>query len=418
MSITTASPSALLPSSAPGIATRPDTGPITRGTPVYRRASVALFLAGFSSFSLLYCVQPLLPAFATSFSISPAAASLALSLATGALALSILAAGAFSQALGRRGLMFASMLLAAVLNMAVAASPSWNMLLLARLAEGIVLGGVPAVAMAWLAEEIDPRDLGKAMGLYVAGTAFGAMVGRVGMGTLTELTSWRGAMSIMGVVGIAAAIGFFLLLPPSRNFVAQRGFRPRYHLATWGGHLRNSRLARLFAVGFTLTSVFVTMFNYTGFRLTAAPYGLSQTALAMIFFAFAFGIFASSVAGGLADRFGRRIPLAVGIAIMVVGVGVTLFEPLPVIISGIVLVTIGMFIAHAVVSGWIGRLAGPAKGHAASLYLLFYYMGSAVTGSVGGWFWSHGGWPSVAALIGTIGLIGLGLAVSVREHAN
>ncbi|MGL1386205.1 hypothetical protein ACSTJO_00620, partial [Vibrio parahaemolyticus] len=55
------------------------------------RITLALFLAGFSAFSLLYCVQPLLPVFARAFHVSPAESSLPLSLATGAIAASILA---------------------------------------------------------------------------------------------------------------------------------------------------------------------------------------------------------------------------------------------------------------------------------------------------------------------------------------
>jgi MFS transporter, YNFM family, putative membrane transport protein len=60
---------------------------IVRGTPEYRRASLALFLGGFATFSLLYCVQPLLPEFAAEFGVSAAQSSLALSLSTGLLAL-------------------------------------------------------------------------------------------------------------------------------------------------------------------------------------------------------------------------------------------------------------------------------------------------------------------------------------------
>ena len=45
---------------------------LTRGTLPYRRASLALFLSGFSTFSLLYCVQPLLPVFASDYAVSPA----------------------------------------------------------------------------------------------------------------------------------------------------------------------------------------------------------------------------------------------------------------------------------------------------------------------------------------------------------
>ncbi len=55
------------------------------------RIRLALFLAGFATFSLLYSVQPVLPEFARAFQVDAATASLPLSLATGALALAIFA---------------------------------------------------------------------------------------------------------------------------------------------------------------------------------------------------------------------------------------------------------------------------------------------------------------------------------------
>src|SRR5258708_31333650 len=91
-----------------------------RGSSAYRRISIALFLAGFATFSLIYCVQPLLPAFAQDFHVGAAESSLALSLTTGFLAIAILCVGAGSEMLGRRGLMFASMGGAAILN------PRWS----------------------------------------------------------------------------------------------------------------------------------------------------------------------------------------------------------------------------------------------------------------------------------------------------
>ncbi|MBS7543489.1 MFS transporter [Ancylobacter oerskovii] len=389
---------------------------IERGTADYRRAGLALFLAGFASFSLIYCVQPLLPDFARSFALSPAQSSLALSLTTGLLAVSIVLAGAFSQVLGRRGLIFGSMALAAVFNLAAAFSPSWHTLLLARALEGFVLGGVPAVAMAYLAEEIHPRHLGKAMGLYIGGTAFGAMMGRVGMGLTTEFASWRVALGVLGALCVASAIGFLLLLPRSRNFEPQRGLGLGFHLAAWGGHLRNRALLRVYAIGFVLTSIFVTLFNYATFRLSGAPYGLSPSAVSMLFLAFGFGIVSSSLAGSLADRFGRRPLLVAGFLIMLAGVLLTLSASLVAIAGGVALVATGFFIGHSVASSSVGPLAGLSKGHAASLYLLFYYIGSSVTGSMGGWFWEHGGWTSIVALTG--GLAGLGALLSLAGRAG
>jgi MFS transporter, YNFM family, putative membrane transport protein len=391
---------------------QPGEGWIKPGTVEHRRAGTALFLAGFASFSLIYCVQPLLPSFAEDFGIGAARSSLALSLTTGLLAFSIMVAGALSQAVGRRELMFASMLLAAALNLVAAFAPGWNGFLAARALEGIVLGGVPAVAMAWLAEEIHPAHLGRTMGLYVAGTAFGAMIGRVGMGLMTEIASWRVALATLGILCILSAIGFLMLLPRSRNFVAQPGLSLQFHLQAWRGHLRNRRLWRPYATGAILTGVFVTLFNYTTFRLAGAPFGFDQTQISFIFLAFAIGCVSSTAAGRLVGRFGRRTMLMAGFAIMLAGVGLTLSPALPVIILGIVLVTVGFFINHSVTSSSVGPLAGHNRGHAASLYLLFYYLGASLMGWLGGWFWQAGGWPAVVGLTGALALTGLALSVA------
>ena len=56
---------------------------IARGGARFWRVNFALFLGSFATFAVLYCVQPLMPGFARAFSISPAAASLSLSAATG-----------------------------------------------------------------------------------------------------------------------------------------------------------------------------------------------------------------------------------------------------------------------------------------------------------------------------------------------
>lgn len=383
---------------------------IRQGTSEYRRACFALFLAGFASFSLIYCVQPLLPEFAKSYAVSPAESSLALSLTTALLAFSILLASAFSQAMGRRGLMFGSMALAAALNIVAALVPSWHALLAARALEGIVLGGVPAVAMAWLAEEIDPAHLGRAMGLYVGGTAFGGMMGRVGMGLITEVASWQVALALLGGLCLLAAVGFFWLLPRSRNFVPTPGFNVRLHLAAWAGHLRNPDLLRLYTLAFVLMSIFVVIFNYATFRLSGSPYELGQTQVSLIFLAYGFGIVSSSVAGGLADRLGRRPLLMAGFILMLAGVLLTLFMPLYLVVLGIVLVTVGFFIGHSVASGAVGPAAGVSKGHAASLYLLFYYLGSGLTGTAGGWVWQHGDWHAIVLMTACLAFIGLLLA--------
>ena len=177
------------------------------GSPEYKRISLALFLAGFATFSLLYCVQPVLPELAQAFGLGAAGSSFALSVSTGCLAAAIFVAGALSEGRDKRWLMFASMALAALCNLGAALAPTWGLLLAARALEGVLLGGVPAVAMAYLSDEIHPRGLGFSMGLYVGGTAFGGMAGRVGMSALADQFGWRVAMGTLSVLGLVAAVG-------------------------------------------------------------------------------------------------------------------------------------------------------------------------------------------------------------------
>ena len=97
--------------------------PIARGSAAFRRLTLAMLFAGFSTFSLLYSVQPLLPSFAAQFGLSAEAASLAVSLATGLLAIGILFAGMLSDRLGRRPLMIAAMFAGSALTLAAALVP-------------------------------------------------------------------------------------------------------------------------------------------------------------------------------------------------------------------------------------------------------------------------------------------------------
>ncbi|WP_455874429.1 MFS transporter [Rhizobium yanglingense] len=388
---------------------------LQRGTASYRRASLALFLSGFSTFSLLYCVQPLLPIFADEFSVSPAESSLSLSLSTGFLAIAILCAAAISEGLGRRSLMSISLVGAAALTIATAFVPDWHLLLVIRALQGFVLGGVPAVAMAYLAEEIDPRGLGATMGLYVGGTAFGGMSGRVLTGIFAEYLTWRPAMFLIGAIGLAAAAGFIALLPASRNFVRRPGFDPKFHLKAWLAHMRNPALPFIFAIAFLAMGSFVTIYNYAGFRLVAAPYDLTQTELGLIFTVYLFGIGASSVGGILGDRFGHFAVLLTGIAITAVGSALTLSAFLPVIIFGVVVLTSGFFMSHSIASGLVGKLARGTKGHASSLYMLGYYVGSSVMGSAGGWFFAIEGWTAVVFF--TLGMLALAFAAACAARS-
>ena len=250
---------------------------LERGSRAYWHAAIALLFAGYATFSLLYCVQPLLPEFTKAFGVSPAQSALSVSVTTASLAIAIFAAGFVSEGWSRHKLMTLSLTASSLLTIIVAFLPSWPALLFVRALEGLALGGVPAVAMAYLAEEVHPAGLGLAMGLYVGGTAIGGMAGRVISGILADVFSWRVAIGGIGVLGLLATVAFRWLLPPSRRFVPRSGMGFGHHRTALTGHLRNRGLPFLFLMGFVLMGAFVTIYNYVGYRLIGAPFHLNQT---------------------------------------------------------------------------------------------------------------------------------------------
>lgn len=370
---------------------------IRKGSGEYWRANLALFFAGFVTFSTIYMFQPLFPHLVEEFSISPTTASLSLSFATFALALTLPISGSISDLLGRRVMMAVAVILAALLAVVSAFPLPYPVLLGVRLVQGGILAGVPAVAMAYLNDEIDPHAIGSAMGLYIAGNAFGGMTGRILTVVFADLWSWRIAIAGIGLLSLLLAVLFVVLLPPSRNF--QRGTPNLRGLSiSLFGHLRHAGLLKLYFLAFLFMGCFVTLYNYVTFRLLRPEFGLSQTQVALIFLAYALGGVSSGWAGRLMDRHGRVPLLFWCLGIMLFGLLLTAANQLSAVIIGIVIVTVGFFGVHAVASSWVGIMAGQAKAQASSLYLLFYYLGSSVSGTGGGFFYSVWGWPGVVWL--------------------
>jgi len=385
-------------------------GQIRIGTGAYRRANLALFCAGFVTFITLYDLQPLLPLFAREFGISPAAASLPLSFSTVALALGMLIAGTLSETVGRRAIMTTALFLTSILALLTLFSHSFEYLLTLRLAQGIALAGVPSVAMAYLGEEMDAGSIGPAMGLYISGNALGGMSGRIGSALLCEYVPWQNAIALVGVISLLLSLVFLKCLPPSTNF-RQRRFRFGYLFTSLYQHLREPGLLCLYGLAFLTMGGFVSLYNYIGFRLLAAPYGMSQFQVSLIFLVYLLGSFSSGIVGSLIHRFGRPFMIRLALTVMLAGTLLTLAGSMVIIVAGVGIFTCGFFSAHAIASSWVGRRARTAKAQASSLYLFCYYLGSSISGTAGGLFWMHYGWNGVAAMISLLIIASFGVAL-------
>ncbi|QGU89680.1 MFS transporter [Erwinia sorbitola] len=379
------------------------------------RVTLALFSAGLATFALLYCVQPILPVLSQEFGVSPAASSISLSISTGMLALGLLVTGPLSDAVGRKSVMVTSLMLAAICTLLSATMTSWHGILLMRALTGLSLSGVAAVGMTYLSEEIHPSVVAFSMGLYISGNSIGGMSGRLLSGVITDFSSWRIAVMIIGCCALAAALMFWKILPASRHF-RPASLKPRSLLINFRLHWRDNGLPLLFAEGFLLMGSFVTLFNYIGYRLLAPPYSLNQAIVGLLSVVYLTGSWSSPKAGAMTAKYGRAPVLLFATALMLTGLLITLANNIWLILPGMMLFTAGFFAAHAVASGWIGPRARRAKGQASSLYLFSYYLGSSVAGTLGGLFWHNFGWHGITAFISA--MLVLALLVGSRLHGR
>lgn len=387
---------------------------IQQGTKEFTHSSLALFAGGFSTFALLYCLQPLIPELTQDFNISPTQASLAMSVTTVAMALTMLFVGALSDSWGRKRIMTASLAGASVITVLLSLSTSFNMLLVLRILQGIVLAGLPAIAMTYLSEEMEKRSLGYAMGLYISGNAIGGMAGRIVSGLLSDWFNWRVATSVLGMISILASVVFWLTIPASRHFV-RRHLEIGSVIPLLRSQLADARLLCLYGLGFIFMGGFVTLFNYIGFELLGAPYHLSQSIVGSIFIVYIVGSFSSTWMGRLADRYGRVPVMLAALFVFLAGAGLSDVGSLWVKIPGITLFVFGFFGGHSIASSWVGLVARDHKSQANALYLFFYYVGSSVSGTGGGVLYHQYGWNGIVGMIGVYVAAGIGLVALLKR---
>ncbi|MEU9241540.1 MFS transporter [Streptomyces sp. NPDC048385] len=389
------------------------------GGPGYRRMSFALFLAGVATFALLYSTQALLPLVSDGYGVSASDASWTVAAATGGLALFVIPMSALSERFGRRTVMTASLAVAVTVGLLVPFAPSLGVLIVLRGVQGAALAGVPASAQAYLAEEVRPRALVTAIGLFVAGNSVGGMSGRVITGWVAQEWGWRVALGTIGVIAVGCAVAFRLLLPAPRHFKAG-SLHPRRLLGTVSDHLADPLLRRLYAIGALFMTVFGGVYTVIGYRLTQEPFSLPQGVIGSIFLIYLVGTVSASTAGRLVGRLGRRGALYLAGGTTAAGLLLSLADSLPLVLLGLVLITAGFFAGHAVASSAVSKTASHGRAQASALYQSAYYIGSSAGSTVGALAFHASGWAGTVgvgllAILGVVTITALGSVAARRQ---
>ncbi|MQA62405.1 MAG: MFS transporter [Actinophytocola sp.] len=177
-----------------------------------RYLTLAVAAAGIASFSLLYAPQPVLPQLAETYRLDAGSASLALGVATAAIAIAVLPIATLSEIVGRRKVIVTSLVVSVLLGLLIPFSPSYPILLVLRGLQGVAIAGFPGVAAAFLVEKLGARGVAGAVGAMIAGNTIGGMLGRLATGFTTDWLGWQAALGSSAVIALAcAAVALFAL---------------------------------------------------------------------------------------------------------------------------------------------------------------------------------------------------------------
>jgi YNFM family putative membrane transporter len=357
-----------------------------------RKAIITLFVGTVTVISDIYVAQPILPLLSNDFNVSHATASLSVSLNILALSLALLVYGPLSDRIGRKPVMVATGFLLSIPTALIAFTHDFNIFLMLRVIQGLLVAGIAAIAMAYISEEFPSAIVGRVMGIYVGSMITAGFFGRVSSGVIAGFFSWRATFFCFSLMNIAGAWSMHRYLPPSSRFRGNMSFRESY--AGLLAHLNNRRIVGACIIGFLLFFTFMGIFTYITFHLSAPPFSLSTTALGLIFFVYIGGV-VSPIAGSLSGRLGRRKVIGFGLSTAAAGILLTLSGSLPVVIFGMLLLCAGLFTTQPASSALVSDNAKIAKGSATSLYLFFYYIGGSIGAILPGYFWHTFGWPGV-----------------------
>lgn len=363
-------------------------------SPAFYRSAFALCLAAVVVFANLHLMQPLLPELSRQFALSPLAVSTSYTIGTLCLGLSLLVYASLSDAWGRKKLLLITLLGMTISTFMLTQVGSFSSLVFWRAVQGCCLGGLPAIAIAWMGEEYSKPALVTAVGYYISANSLGGISGRLLAGGLADLGHWQWVFWPMTVMGLLSCYCIWHFLPASNQFQA-KAFRFSQALADNWHHLQQPLLLITYLIGGLNFLVFLNQYTYISFVLAETPFNLSSSLIGVLFITYLTGTVGSAFSSRIAGYLTTPGAMALGVIIMILGSLLTLIPSLVGIVLGFFISAFGFFLCHSLASSWVSQHASRAKASASALYLVFYYLGASSGGVYLQPFWQSGAWSGV-----------------------
>ncbi len=384
----------------------PSTSPQASAPSLVLKLTIGLI--GVFAFLQVYSIQAILPVLVTDFAATEVQAGMVVGATVLAIAIMSPFLGMLSDAIGRKIFIVGALLFLVIPTALIAQSPTLGWLGLWRFMQGLSVPGITVVAIAYIGEEFEGRAVTELMSFYVSGAVLGGFMGRFILGHLEEFIGWRHAYYVMAGMTIVGAVWVAKALPQSRSFTANPNFRSA--IQTLGAHLTDRYVVTACLLGACVLFSLVGCFTFINLHLANTPYELSTGQLANIFAVYLIGVVITPLTTSLLNRFGSARTIQVAVVVSMLGVLLTLMAPLWIIVTGLAVMSSGVFVTQAATISYIAVNVKKGRSLASGLYYMGYYAG----GTIGAWLcgiaYTHGQWSLTVWLLLSVQVLALLMA--------
>jgi len=363
-------------------------------------------MATFFAYVVLYSPQPLLPFFANTFGVSKSQAALLITVTMLPMSIAPLSYGYLLESLSATKLLRGAILLLAATVAAFACATSFNVLLMVRFLQGLLLPAALTSIMTYLSATAPKGKIQRIMSFYITATIMGGFLGRLVAGGFATYFHWRW---FFGVLAVLLLICFFLLKQLQVEEVQLHTAKP--NLATLAEVVKTGNNALVFLSVICLFFVFVALLNFLPFRLTALRKETSEVFTAFMYSGYLMGAFASLAAGRIVRRLrGEGNTMVVGFLCYGGAIIVTLIPNQWTLFAALFLFCGSMFFVHTIAAAVVNKNSMRNRGIVNGLYVACYYGGGVLGSYLPGIVYERYGWNLFVLML--FAIAGFGLAIA------
>lgn len=343
----------------------------------------------------LFAAQAILPSLQREFGVSRAAMGFAVNASTFGMAAAGLAVGIFGRNLDRRSGIWISLTLLAVPTVLLSTTRDIAIFTGLRVAQGLCMATAFTLTMAYLAEHFPAERATGALAAYVTGNVASNLFGRILSAAVADLGGLAINFQTFALLNLAGAALVWGTLKRTKHMMPDRKRRSN---GRWRLVLGSPRLLSILAIGFLILFAFIGTYTYVNFRLVEL--GLSPMQLGLVYFVFLPSLFTTPLGGPISRRLGPAAGIALTLLFAALGLITLMSSNLTVVLAGLTMVAVGTFLAQALATSQVGRIAETEKAAASGAYLASYYTGGLFGSLVIGQIYDRFGWnTSVLTLV-------------------